>query len=187
MASQSTLPWIHVTFTSFQREYRVRLLLIIVNHDVTIEVDWPVEVGATLEPLAVAWYGVKQSGFKKGQTALIIGAGPVCHLGHLRCRVLTTALDRIVSPQSFTVWVLFSVLEDWAHLCTIMKVDWSFNYHRCFRTSTRSPPVCAGSWRYHCHWSFCLCLRELWSYHNCGSSNEGHKWYWCRRRLRRCW
>lgn len=35
------------------------------------------EVGAILEPLAVAWYGVKTSGFKQGQTALITGAGPI--------------------------------------------------------------------------------------------------------------
>jgi threonine dehydrogenase-like Zn-dependent dehydrogenase len=35
------------------------------------------DVGATLEPLAVAWYGVKKSGFKSGQTALIVGAGPI--------------------------------------------------------------------------------------------------------------
>jgi len=35
------------------------------------------EVGATLEPLAVAWYAVKRSGFKIGQTAFVIGAGPI--------------------------------------------------------------------------------------------------------------
>jgi hypothetical protein len=36
-----------------------------------------VDVGACMEPLAVAWYAVKRSGYKKGQTALIVGAGPV--------------------------------------------------------------------------------------------------------------
>ena len=65
------------------------------------------DVGATLEPLAVAWYGVKKSGFKIGQTALINGAGPVCHLQHhlRRGQVITTVffIDRIVPPQSFTV------------------------------------------------------------------------------------
>ncbi|KAF8961445.1 chaperonin 10-like protein [Flammula alnicola] len=35
------------------------------------------EVGATIEPLAVAWYAVKRSGFKLGQTALIVGGGPI--------------------------------------------------------------------------------------------------------------
>ena len=77
------------------------------------------DVGATLEPLAVAWYGVKKSGFKKGQTALITGAGPVCHpRHHLRQgQVLTTIffLDRIVSPQSFAVCFIPCLLEDYAY------------------------------------------------------------------------
>jgi threonine dehydrogenase-like Zn-dependent dehydrogenase len=36
-----------------------------------------VEVGACIEPLAVAWHAVEISGYKQGQSALIIGAGPV--------------------------------------------------------------------------------------------------------------
>ena len=113
-ASQSTLLWIHVTFISSQREYHVRLLRIIVNHDLRIEVDGLVDVGATLEPLAVAWYGVKKSNFKKGQTALITGAGPVCHQHHHhhRQRITTTfILDRIVSSQSFTVCFIPCLFE----------------------------------------------------------------------------
>ncbi|KAF9477659.1 alcohol dehydrogenase GroES domain protein [Pholiota conissans] len=35
------------------------------------------EVGAMIEPLAVAYYAVKKSGFKEGQSALIVGAGPI--------------------------------------------------------------------------------------------------------------
>ncbi|KAF9554997.1 alcohol dehydrogenase GroES domain protein [Agrocybe pediades] len=35
------------------------------------------EVGAMIEPLAVAYYSVKRSGFKKGQNALVIGGGPI--------------------------------------------------------------------------------------------------------------
>ncbi|KAG6833285.1 hypothetical protein H0H87_009460, partial [Tephrocybe sp. NHM501043] len=35
------------------------------------------EIGACIEPLAVAWHAVKRSGFTKGQSALILGAGPV--------------------------------------------------------------------------------------------------------------
>ena len=82
-ASQSTLPWIRVTFISFQREYHVRLLLLIpLIMSSRLKVDGKiielVDVGAVLEPLAVAWYGVKKSNFKKGQIAFIIGAGPVC-------------------------------------------------------------------------------------------------------------
>ncbi|KDR68217.1 hypothetical protein GALMADRAFT_146463 [Galerina marginata CBS 339.88] len=37
----------------------------------------PLDIGACMEPLAVAWYAVKQAGFKKGDTVLISGAGPV--------------------------------------------------------------------------------------------------------------
>ncbi|KAF8152928.1 alcohol dehydrogenase GroES domain protein [Crassisporium funariophilum] len=36
----------------------------------------PIEIGAVIEPLAVAYYAVKRSGFKPGQTALVVGAGP---------------------------------------------------------------------------------------------------------------
>lgn len=35
------------------------------------------KVGALMEPLAVAWHCVRISGFQKGQTALILGAGPI--------------------------------------------------------------------------------------------------------------
>ncbi|KAL4950417.1 chaperonin 10-like protein [Aspergillus filifer] len=35
------------------------------------------EVGALMEPLAVAWHCIRISGFQKGQTALILGAGPI--------------------------------------------------------------------------------------------------------------
>ena len=35
------------------------------------------KVGALSEPLAVAWHCIRVSGFKKGQTALILGAGPI--------------------------------------------------------------------------------------------------------------
>ncbi|KAF9456698.1 alcohol dehydrogenase GroES domain protein [Collybia nuda] len=35
------------------------------------------EVGACLEPLAVAWYAVKKSKFKSGDRVLICGAGPI--------------------------------------------------------------------------------------------------------------
>ncbi|KAL6253159.1 hypothetical protein RBB50_000880 [Rhinocladiella similis] len=35
------------------------------------------KVGALTEPLAVAWHSIRTSGFQKGQTALILGAGPI--------------------------------------------------------------------------------------------------------------
>lgn len=40
----------------------------------------PVDIGACVEPLAVAWYAIKRSGFTKGQTALVLGSGPVSYV-----------------------------------------------------------------------------------------------------------
>ncbi|KAF5384211.1 hypothetical protein D9615_003458 [Tricholomella constricta] len=37
----------------------------------------PLEIGACIEPLAVAWYAIERSGFTKGQSVLILGAGPI--------------------------------------------------------------------------------------------------------------
>jgi len=37
----------------------------------------PLEIGACIEPLAVAWHAVKRSGFTPGNSALILGAGPI--------------------------------------------------------------------------------------------------------------
>jgi len=39
-----------------------------------------VEIGATIEPLAVGWHAIKRSGFKDGQSAFVVGAGPVRNL-----------------------------------------------------------------------------------------------------------
>lgn len=37
----------------------------------------PLEVGALVEPLSVAWHMVRTSGFQDGQDALVLGAGPI--------------------------------------------------------------------------------------------------------------
>ncbi len=37
----------------------------------------PLDVAALAEPLAVAWHAVGRSNFKEGETALVIGAGPI--------------------------------------------------------------------------------------------------------------
>ncbi|THG99717.1 hypothetical protein EW026_g2703 [Hermanssonia centrifuga] len=39
--------------------------------------DLPLEVGAMIEPLAVAWHAVKRSGFTPGSKCLIMGSGPI--------------------------------------------------------------------------------------------------------------
>jgi len=37
----------------------------------------PLDIGALVEPLAVAWHAVRISGLKPGQSALVMGAGPI--------------------------------------------------------------------------------------------------------------
>lgn len=37
----------------------------------------PLDIGALIEPIAISWHAVRMSGFQKGQTALVIGAGPI--------------------------------------------------------------------------------------------------------------
>ncbi|KAG6820501.1 hypothetical protein H0H93_016308 [Arthromyces matolae] len=36
-----------------------------------------VEIGACIEPLAVAWHAIKRSGFAAGKSVLVLGAGPI--------------------------------------------------------------------------------------------------------------
>ncbi|EXJ79145.1 hypothetical protein A1O3_08646 [Capronia epimyces CBS 606.96] len=44
----------------------------------------PLDVGALVEPLAVAWHAVNQYPVKEGDTALVMGAGPI-GLGVIQC------------------------------------------------------------------------------------------------------
>ena len=44
----------------------------------------PLDVGALVEPLAVAWHAVDQYDIKKGDSALVLGAGPI-GLGVIQC------------------------------------------------------------------------------------------------------
>ncbi|KAI0688591.1 alcohol dehydrogenase GroES domain protein [Cytidiella melzeri] len=37
----------------------------------------PLDVGAMMEPLAVAWHAINRSAFRKGSTCLILGSGPI--------------------------------------------------------------------------------------------------------------
>ncbi|KAK4700394.1 hypothetical protein P7C70_g5852, partial [Phenoliferia sp. Uapishka_3] len=45
----------------------------------------PLDVAALAEPLSVAWHAVRVSGFKEGEAALVVGAGPI---GAMVTRVL---------------------------------------------------------------------------------------------------
>lgn len=47
------------------------------NHCIPIPKDLPLDVAALVEPLSVCWHAVSLSGFASGQTACVMGAGPI--------------------------------------------------------------------------------------------------------------
>ncbi|SCW01449.1 LAFE_0D12816g1_1 [Lachancea fermentati] len=47
------------------------------RHVVKVPNDIPMDVAALVEPLSVAWHAVRISGLKPGQSALVLGAGPI--------------------------------------------------------------------------------------------------------------
>ena len=60
--------------------------------------DVSLRVAAMSEPLAVAAHAVRRSGFQKGQTALVLGAGPI---GCFLVKVLKAQGASCVDPFSF--------------------------------------------------------------------------------------
>ncbi|KAJ5755042.1 hypothetical protein N7533_004585 [Penicillium manginii] len=47
------------------------------NHAIKLPDSMPLDIGALVEPLAVAWHAVGRSPLKAGDTALVVGAGPI--------------------------------------------------------------------------------------------------------------
>ncbi|KAJ5433375.1 uncharacterized protein N7458_012531 [Penicillium daleae] len=47
------------------------------KHAILLPHSIPLEIGALVEPLSVAWHAVKRSSLQKGDTALVVGAGPI--------------------------------------------------------------------------------------------------------------
>lgn len=47
------------------------------EHVLKIPDSLPLDIAALVEPLSVAWHAVRLSGFKAGQSALVIGSGPI--------------------------------------------------------------------------------------------------------------
>lgn len=47
------------------------------DHCIPIPKDLPLDVAALVEPLSVTWHAAKVAGFQKGQTACVLGAGPI--------------------------------------------------------------------------------------------------------------
>lgn len=60
-------------FFLFQRVYRCKLEVSISIHLITV-ID---SLAALVEPLAVAWHAVDETGIKPGMDALVLGAGPI--------------------------------------------------------------------------------------------------------------
>lgn len=80
----------------------------------------PMDIGAMVQPMSISWHAVRISEIKKGQTALVIGAGPIgiaCILalqGHgashiivsepaeiRRKQALELGVDHVIDPLSF--------------------------------------------------------------------------------------
>ncbi len=47
------------------------------EHTIFLPKSIPLEIGALVEPLSVAWHAVRISGLQPGDTALVLGAGPI--------------------------------------------------------------------------------------------------------------
>ncbi len=47
------------------------------KHCVKLPDNVPSDIGALVEPISVAWHAIRKSGLKKGDTALVLGAGPI--------------------------------------------------------------------------------------------------------------
>ncbi len=47
------------------------------QHVIKLPDNVPSDIGALVEPLSVAWHAVRTSGIKKGETALVLGSGPI--------------------------------------------------------------------------------------------------------------
>ncbi|KAI0704212.1 alcohol dehydrogenase GroES domain protein [Cerioporus squamosus] len=60
----------------------------------------PLDVGALMEPLAVAWHAVKRSNIKRGDHVLVLGAGPIGLLILRVARVFGAAWIAVSEPAS---------------------------------------------------------------------------------------
>ncbi|QOU21045.1 hypothetical protein BRETT_000762 [Brettanomyces bruxellensis] len=47
------------------------------DHVVKVPESIPLDIAALVEPISVAWHAVERANFKKGQTALVLGGGPI--------------------------------------------------------------------------------------------------------------
>ncbi|QLG73127.1 hypothetical protein HG535_0E02110 [Zygotorulaspora mrakii] len=52
-------------------------VLVAEQHCIKVPKEIPLDVAALVEPLSVSWHAVSSSGFQRGQTACVFGAGPI--------------------------------------------------------------------------------------------------------------
>jgi (R,R)-butanediol dehydrogenase / meso-butanediol dehydrogenase / diacetyl reductase len=74
------------------------------------------ELGALVEPLAVAWHGIASSGIKAGETALVIGTGPiglatVCCLKAMGIRRIVVSGRSVKRNELVKKWGVEAVLN----------------------------------------------------------------------------
>ncbi|TFK31770.1 alcohol dehydrogenase GroES domain protein [Crucibulum laeve] len=82
----------------------------------------PLEVGACIEPLAVAYHAMKRSGFEKGKTALIVGGGPI---GLFLLRILRSIdlESTIIVSEPATIRRSLALKHGASHVLDPVKTD----------------------------------------------------------------
>ena len=81
----------------------------------TISMVVTVEVGAMVEPLAVAWRVVKRSNVKSGDSVLILGAGPVSVFDSPILRKLRFNADSTFDPRGSEVSLINTLGDTSSH------------------------------------------------------------------------
>lgn len=71
----------------------------------------PLDIGAMVQPMSISWHAVRISGFKKGDSALVIGAGPIglaaimALEGHGASRIIVSEPAEIRRTQALALGV----------------------------------------------------------------------------------
>ncbi|KAI1158347.1 dehydrogenase [Nemania serpens] len=101
------------------------------------------EVGALIEPLAVAWHAVRESGIAAGQASLVFGAGPI-GLAIIQC-LKAMGAGEIIAVELATRRQAFAKQFGATHILDPSHVDVVKEAQKL--TGGRGPPVafdCAG-------------------------------------------
>jgi (R,R)-butanediol dehydrogenase/meso-butanediol dehydrogenase/diacetyl reductase len=69
----------------------------------------PLDIGAMVQPVSISWHAVRISGIKPGQTALVLGAGPIgiavilALLGHGASKIIVSEPAKIRRDQALSI------------------------------------------------------------------------------------